>query len=103
MFEGREAAGKGGTIQRMVQYLNPRVCRIVALRPPSGRSQWYFQRYIEHLPAAGEIVPFDWSWYNPGGVERVMGFATPAEYQRLLRQCPAPALPAARADRLPEC
>jgi polyphosphate kinase len=90
VFEGRDAAGKGGAIQRIAEFLNPRVCRIVALPAPTERqrSQWYFQRYVEHLPAAGEIVLFDRSWYNRAGVERVMGFATPAEYQRFLRQCP---------------
>ena len=90
VFEGRDAAGKGGTIQRMMQYLNPRICRIVALPAPTERqrSQWYFQRYVEHLPAAGEIVLFDRSWYNRAGVEQVMGFCTKEEQQRFLRQCP---------------
>ena len=89
-FEGRDAAGKGGAIQRVAEYLNPRVCRIVALPAPTERerTQWYFQRYIEHLPAAGEIVLFDRSWYNRAGVERVMGFATPEQQQLFLRQCP---------------
>ena len=90
VFEGRDAAGKGSTIKRVTQYLNPRVARIVALPAPSDRerSQWYFQRYIAHLPAAGEIVLFDRSWYNRAGVERVMSFCTPDEYQRFLHQCP---------------
>jgi polyphosphate kinase len=90
VFEGRDAAGKGGAIQRIAEFLNPRVCRIVALPAPTERqrTQWYFQRYIEHLPAAGEIVLLDRSWYNRGGVERVMGFATPTQYDRFLRQCP---------------
>jgi polyphosphate kinase len=89
-FEGRDAAGKGGTIKRLTQYLNPRVARIVALPAPTERerTQWYFQRYIAHLPAAGEIVVFDRSWYNRAGVERVMGFCTAEEYRRFLRQCP---------------
>ncbi|MET9338694.1 MULTISPECIES: polyphosphate kinase 2 [unclassified Nonomuraea] len=90
IFEGRDAAGKGGTIKRVAEYLNPRVARIVALPAPTEReqSQWYFQRYVPHLPAAGEIVLFDRSWYNRAGVERVMGFCTPQEYSRFLHQCP---------------
>ena len=90
VFEGRDAAGKGGAIKRVSEFLNPRICRIVALPAPTERerTQWYFQRYIAHLPAAGEIVLLDRSWYNRAGVERVMGFATPAEYDRFLRQCP---------------
>lgn len=90
VFEGRDAAGKGGAIKRLTEYLNPRTARIVALPAPTERqkTQWYFQRYIEHLPAAGEIVIFDRSWYNRAGVERVMGFCTPEEHQRFLRQCP---------------
>ncbi|MFD9789331.1 polyphosphate kinase 2 [Streptomyces sp. NPDC059070] len=90
VFEGRDAAGKGGTIKRVAEHLNPRVARIVALPRPTERerTQWYFQRYVEHLPAAGEIVLFDRSWYNRAGVEHVMGFCTQEEYQRFLRQCP---------------
>jgi polyphosphate kinase 2 len=90
VFEGRDAAGKGSTIKRVTQYLNPRVARIVALPAPTERErrQWYFQRYIEQLPSAGEIVLFDRSWYNRAGVERVMGFCTKEEYTRFLRQCP---------------
>jgi polyphosphate kinase 2 len=90
VFEGRDAAGKGSAIKRVTQYLNPRVARIAALPAPTDRerTQWYFQRYIGHLPAAGEIVLFDRSWYNRGGVEHVMGFCTPHEYQRFLHQCP---------------
>ncbi|MGJ7440577.1 polyphosphate kinase 2 [Aquipuribacter sp. MA13-6] len=90
VFEGRDAAGKGSTIKRITQYLNPRVARIAALPAPSGRerSQWYFQRYVAELPAAGEIVLFDRSWYNRAGVERVMGFCTDDEYRRFLHQCP---------------
>jgi polyphosphate kinase len=90
VFEGRDAAGKGGTIKRITQYLSPRVARIVALPAPTERErgQWYFQRYIEQLPRAGEIVIFDRSWYNRAGVEKVMGFCTPAEYRRFLHQCP---------------
>ena len=90
VFEGRDAAGKGGTIKRVTQHLNPRVARIVALPAPTERqrTQWYFQRYVEELPAAGEIVLFDRSWYNRAGVERVMGYCTQAEYRRFLHQCP---------------
>jgi polyphosphate kinase 2 len=90
VFEGRDAAGKGSTIKRVTQYLNPRVARIVALPAPTERqrTRWYFQRYIEHLPAAGEIVIFDRSWYNRAGVEKVMGFCTKDEYHRFLHQCP---------------
>ena len=90
LFEGRDAAGKGGAIKRITEYLNPRVAQVVALPTPTERqrTQWYFQRYIEHLPAAGEIRLFDRSWYNRGGVERVMGFCTPEEYQRWVRQVP---------------
>jgi polyphosphate kinase 2 len=90
VFEGRDAAGKGSTIKRVSAYLNPRIARIVALPAPTERqrSQWYFQRYVEHLPSAGEIVLFDRSWYNRAGVERVMGFCTDEEYRRFLHQCP---------------
>ena len=90
VFEGRDAAGKGSTIKRVTQFLNPRVAKIVALPTPTDRqrTQWYFQRYIEQLPAAGEIVLFDRSWYNRAGVEKVMGFCTPDEYRRFLRQTP---------------
>ncbi len=90
VFEGRDAAGKGGTITRITESLNPRVCRVVALGTPTERekTQWYFQRYVPHLPAAGEMVLFDRSWYNRAGVERVMGFCTEAEYQEFLRSCP---------------
>jgi len=90
VFEGRDAAGKGSTIKRITEFLNPRVARIVALPVPTERqrTQWYFQRYVEHLPAAGEIVLFDRSWYNRAGVERVMGFCTQEEYRRFLHQCP---------------
>ncbi len=90
IFEGRDAAGKGSAIKRITQYLNPRHARVVALPMPTERqqTQWYFQRYIEHLPAAGEIVIFDRSWYNRAGVERVMGFCTPDEYRRFLHQAP---------------
>jgi polyphosphate kinase 2 len=90
LFEGRDAAGKGGAIKRLTEYLNPRVCRVVALPAPTEReqSQWYFQRYVAHLPAAGEMAVFDRSWYTRAGVEYVMGFCTPAEYRRFLHQCP---------------
>ncbi|MFV0299264.1 MAG: polyphosphate kinase 2 [Hyphomicrobiaceae bacterium] len=90
LFEGRDAAGKGGTIKRFMEHLNPRGARIVALEKPSERerTQWYFQRYIEHLPSSGEIVFFDRSWYNRAGVERVMGFCSPNEYLEFMRQCP---------------
>jgi polyphosphate kinase 2 len=90
LFEGRDAAGKGGTIKRFTEHLNPRGGRVVALPKPNDaeRTQWYFQRYVEHLPAAGEIVLFDRSWYNRAGVERVMGFCTPKELAQFLRQVP---------------
>ncbi|MEZ0094049.1 polyphosphate kinase 2 [Streptacidiphilus sp. EB129] len=90
VFEGRDAAGKGGAIKRVSEYLSPRVARIAALPAPTERQrgQWYFQRYVEQLPAAGEIVLFDRSWYNRAGVERVMGFCTQDEYHRFLHQCP---------------
>jgi polyphosphate kinase len=90
VFEGRDAAGKGGTIKRVTQYLNTRVARVAALPAPTERerTQWYFQRYVAHLPAAGEIVCFDRSWYNRAGVEKVMGFCTADEYHRFLHQCP---------------
>jgi len=90
VFEGRDAAGKGGTIKRITEYLSPRSVRIAALPAPTERErgQWYFQRYIEHLPTRGEIVLFDRSWYNRAGVERVMGFCSPQEQARFLRQCP---------------
>ena len=90
LFEGRDAAGKGGVIKRITQRLNPRICRVAALPAPSDRerSQWYFQRYVSHLPAAGEIVLFDRSWYNRAGVERVMGFCTDDEYEEFFRSVP---------------
>jgi len=90
VFEGRDAAGKGGAIRRITEYMNPRQVRIAALPAPTDRerTQWYFQRYIQHFPAAGEMVLFDRSWYNRAGVERVMGFCTDQEYHRFLRQCP---------------
>jgi polyphosphate kinase 2 len=90
LFEGRDAAGKGGAIKRLTQRLNPRVCRVVALPAPTERErgQWYFQRYVTHLPAGGEIVLFDRSWYNRAGVERVMGFATPDQVEQFFRDVP---------------
>ena len=90
LFEGRDAAGKGGAIKRVSETLNPRICRVVALGTPSDRekTQWYFQRYVAHFPAAGEIVLFDRSWYNRAGVERVMGFCTYEEYNEFMRSCP---------------
>ena len=90
VFEGRDAAGKGGTIKRITERTNPRVVRVAALPTPTERerTQWYFQRYVEHLPAGGEIVLFDRSWYNRAGVERVMGFCTDDEYHEFLRSCP---------------
>ena len=90
LFEGRDAAGKGGTIKRITEPLNPRGCRVVALGTPSDqqKSQWYFQRYVEHFPAAGEIVIFDRSWYNRAGVERVMGFCTPEQVEEFMQSCP---------------
>ncbi len=90
LFEGRDAAGKGGAIKRVAESLNPRVCRIVALTTPTERekTQWYFQRYVAHLPAAGEMVLFDRSWYNRAGVERVMGFCTEREYLEFMESCP---------------
>ncbi|OMQ16168.1 polyphosphate kinase 2 [Modestobacter sp. VKM Ac-2676] len=90
VFEGRDAAGKGGTIKRFTEHLNPRGARVVALDKPSEReqTQWYFQRYVQHLPAAGEIVLFDRSWYNRAGVERVMGYCTPEQYRLFMRHAP---------------
>ncbi|HET6556544.1 MAG TPA: polyphosphate kinase 2 [Prolixibacteraceae bacterium] len=90
LFEGRDAAGKGGVIKRIVTPINPRMCRIVALGTPTDKekTQWYFQRYVDHLPSAGEIVLFDRSWYNRAGVERVMGFCTEEQYQEFFKSCP---------------
>ncbi len=90
VFEGRDAAGKGGVVKRIAEYLSPRVCRIVALPSPTEReqSQWYFQRYVSQLPAAGELALFDRSWYNRAGVEHVMGYCTSEQYHRFLQQCP---------------
>jgi polyphosphate kinase len=90
LFEGRDAAGKGSVIKRITEYLNPRFCRVVALGVPTEKekTQWYFQRYVANLPAGGEMVLFDRSWYNRAGVEHVMGFCTPEEYEEFLRSCP---------------
>ncbi len=90
LFEGRDAAGKGGSIKRFMEHMNPRTARIVALQRPTEReqTQWYFQRYVSHLPGGGEVVLFDRSWYNRAGVERVMGFCTPNSYLMFMRQCP---------------
>jgi polyphosphate kinase 2 len=90
VFEGRDAAGKGGVIKRIVQHVSPRVVRVVALPAPTEKeeTQWYFQRYVAELPSAGEVVLFDRSWYNRAGVEKVLGFCTPEQHQRFLRQCP---------------
>ena len=90
VFEGRDTAGKGGAINCFTRVLNPRYCRVAALPKPSERErgQWYFQRYVEHLPAAGEIVLFDRSWYNRAGVEKVMGFCSDPEYRQFLQDCP---------------
>ncbi len=90
LFEGRDAAGKGGVIKRITESLNPRVCKVIALGTPTERekTQWYFQRYVPHLPAAGEMVLFDRSWYNRAGVEKVMGFCSEEEYQEFFRSCP---------------
>ncbi len=90
IFEGRDAAGKGGVIKRITQSLNPRICKVVALGTPTDRekTQWYFQRYVPHLPAGGEMVLFDRSWYNRAGVERVMNFCTDEEYREFMRTCP---------------
>jgi polyphosphate kinase len=90
LFEGRDTAGKDGVIKRIIAYLNPRSCRVVAVPTPNDRerSQWYFQRYVPHFPAAGEIVLFDRSWYNRAGVERVLGYCTDAQYEEFLRFCP---------------
>src|SRR5271165_4627768 len=90
LFEGRDAAGKGGAIKRITESLNPRICKVVALGTPTERekTQWYFQRYVAHLPAAGEMVLFDRSWYNRAGVEHVMGFCTENEYLEFLHSCP---------------
>ncbi len=90
LFEGRDAAGKGGTIKRIMDKLNPRICKVVALGTPTEKekTQWYFQRYVPNLPAAGEMILFDRSWYNRAGVEKVMGFCTDKEYEEFMRSCP---------------
>ena len=90
IFEGRDSAGKGGMIKRIMAHLNPRYCKVVALGTPTSRQQteWYFQRYVQHLPAGGEIVFFDRSWYNRAGIERVMGYCTDEEYEEFMRTCP---------------
>jgi len=90
IFEGRDAAGKGGAIKRITEPLSPRICKVVALPAPTERekTQWYFQRYIQHLPSGGEMVLFDRSWYNRAGVERVMDFCTKAQYKEFLKSCP---------------
>ena len=100
LFEGRDSAGKGGVIKRITQRLNPRVCRVAALPAPSARerSQWYFQRYAAHLPAGGEIVLFDRSWYNRAGVERVMGFCNDAEYEEFFQSARVPGRRSAGAE-----
>ena len=101
LFEGRDAAGKGGTIKRLMEHLNPRGARVVALEKPSEveRGQWYFQRYTQHLPTCGEIVLFDRSGYNRAGVERVMGFCSDAEYDEFMRQSLCTATPPTRPGR----
>ena len=100
LFEGRDAAGKGGTIKRFTEHLNPRAARVVALNKPTDeeRGQWYFQRYVKHLPTAGEMVLYDRSWYNRAGVERVMSFCQPAEYLEFMRQTPEFERMLARSD-----
>jgi polyphosphate kinase 2 len=102
VFEGRDSAGKGGIIKRITRRLSPRVCRVEALGTPTEKekTQWYFQRYVERLPAAGEMVLFDRSWYNRAGVERVMGFCTDAEYEEFMAQCPGFELALVRSDTI---
>ena len=105
IFEGRDSAGKGGAIKRITQRLNPRICRVVALPAPTERerTRWYFQRYVPHLPAGGEIVLFDRSWYDRSGVERVMGFATPEQVEDFFRDVPEFERMLVRRTRLREC